>query len=125
MPRRAPLALALLSFLLASSPAPGAAAPGVVVEEVAPRSAALAAGLARGDLILSWSRAAAPPGSPTAASGELRSVFDLLLLEDEEGPRGAVAFRGTRAGAPLEAVVPVGKWGLLARPPLGGDLLAA
>ena len=125
MLRPAPTALALLSFLLALSPATGAPAPGVVVEEVAPRSAALAAGLARGDALVSWTRAASPPGSPVAASGELRSVFDLLLLEDEEGPRGRVACRGTRTGAPLEAAVPVGKWGLLARPPLGGALLAA
>lgn len=125
MLRPAPTALALLSVLLIPSPAAGAAASGVVVEEVAPRSAALAAGLARGDTLLSWTRAASPPGSPASASGELRSVFDLLLLEDEEGPRGAVTFRGTRGGAPLEATVPVGKWGLVARPPLGGELLAA
>lgn len=125
MPRPAPTALAFVFFLLSPAGAFGATPPGVVVEEVAPRSAALSAGLARGDVLLSWTRAASPPGSPADASGELRSVFDLLLLEDEEGPRGAVAFRGTRSGAPLEAAVPVGKWGLVARPPLGGDLLAA
>jgi CHAT domain-containing protein/Tfp pilus assembly protein PilF len=125
MNRLAPIALGLLALPLALPSTTLAVPPGVVVEDVAPRSSAAAAGLVPGDRLVSWRRAASPPGSPAPAFGEIRTVFDLLLVEDEEGPRGPVALRGERAGAPLDGALAVGKWGLVVRPPLSGDLLAA
>ena len=111
---------------LALLPAAGAAAvpPGGGVEETGRTSAARAAGLSPGDVLLEWERVPTDTGTP-AARGRLRTPFDLLLVEDQDGPRGSVLFRGERDGAPLAATIAPGKWLLSARPRLSGAVLAA
>ena len=119
--------LVLLALLLDAALTAGAHAAvpvGVVVEEVGPRSAALAAGLSANDVLLEWESVPAAPGA-VPRHGPLRSPFDLLLVEDEEGPRGRVVFRGERAGLSLAATLAPGKWLLSARPRLAGAALAA
>lgn len=120
--------LLLLSQLLVapalhSSP-PRVPTGGIVVEETGPQSASRAAGLSPGDLLLEWESVPAVAGEPVR-HGTLRTPFDLLLLEDEEGPRGAVSLRGERDGDPRTATIAPGKWVLAARPRLGGETLAA
>lgn len=116
--RCAPL---LLAAALAGAAA-GAVPPGVCVEETGPRSSSAAAGLAPGDVLLEWEGAAE---GRSARRGPLRTPFDLLLVEDEEGPRGAVRLLGERGGAPLSATLARGKWLLTVRPRLAGETLAA
>jgi S1-C subfamily serine protease len=60
--------------------------PGVVVESVGKNSEAEKAGLAEGDVILSWNRG--------ELNGEIRSPFDLAEAEIEQGPRSQVGLRG-------------------------------
>src|SRR5437762_10286987 len=97
-PERGPCLLPLALFLVVGpvrGEPPGAAA-GVVVEEVVKESAAAKAGLQPGDLIVSWSRAPAPPANPEAAQGAIASPFDLSDVEVDQAPRGPVILAGRR-----------------------------
>src|SRR3982074_3090241 len=79
----------LVSVLLPAGPIHGSASDddgvssGVVVEEVTEEPAAGKAGIRPGDVILSWSRTAAP-----SASGAAESPFDLVEVEVEQSPHG-------------------------------------
>lgn len=117
------LAPLLSALALPASPPPAATA-GIVVEETGPGSASRAAGLSPGDFLVAWESVPSKAGEPVRR-GELRTPFDLLLLEDEEGPRGAVVLRGERDGAPLAATIAPGKWLLSTRPHLAGGILAS
>ena len=98
---------------------------GVIVESVAAGSAGARAGIKPGDVLLSWARAAAPPNNPTGASGDLRSPFDMVEIEVEQAPRGALTLAGTRGSEHLSAAMGPGSWGISSRPQLPPDLLAA
>jgi CHAT domain-containing protein len=92
----------------------------VVVEVVPAGFGGERAGLAAGDVIASWSR----PRSPTAraARGRIRTPFDLLHVEIEQGPRGSVRLIGRRDGHPARWDMPRDEWRLGARPPLSRRL---
>lgn len=90
---------------------------GIVVEEVAPGSAAERAGLQTGDELIAWS-------GESGSSGALRSPFDLGEVKVEQAPRGPMALRGFRAGEERSWSMLPGVWGLEARPALASDLLA-
>ncbi|MEA2559418.1 MAG: hypothetical protein QOH06_922 [Acidobacteriota bacterium] len=90
------------------------AAAGVVIESVAPRSPGEKAGLQPGDEILSWSSA--------AASGLVRSPYDLLPLEIEEAPRRPVTLRGKRGDEERAWTLTAGEWRIETRPGLPAGL---
>ena len=89
------LALApLRAALAADAPCP-LSTPGLVVEAIAPESAAFRAGLMPGDRLVSWCRI--PDGAEgCAARGDLRNPFDWLDLQMEDIQRGGVVVEGTR-----------------------------
>jgi CHAT domain-containing protein/Tfp pilus assembly protein PilF len=87
----------------------------VVVESLTKYGAAERAGLVEGDLLLTWTRG--------DAGGEIQSPFDLLDLEMEQVPRGAVALFGQRLGQEHEWVIGPDEWGLQIRPMLPEALL--
>jgi hypothetical protein len=89
---------------------------GVVVESVAKNSEGERAGLAEGDIILSWSRG--------DAKGHISSPFDLADAETEQEPRGRVTLEGSRGEARQSWVVGPDTWGIQARPTLPPALLA-
>jgi CHAT domain-containing protein/tetratricopeptide (TPR) repeat protein len=97
---------------------------GVVVEEVGKGSAAGKAGIAPGDILLSWVRAAAPPANPDEARGEIGSSFDFAAVQLEQAPRGAVTFVGVRDGRSFSAVVPPDARAITVRPRLVEPMLA-
>ena len=106
-----------------AAPAPAAVATvtpgeGLVVEEVPPGSAGARAGLLPGDSLTSWRREPAPPADSEPAEGPLVTPFDLDAVELEAIHRGPVTLFGERGGAPLAAVLPPGRAGIVARPPL-------
>ena len=96
-----------------------------MVETVTSPSPAEKAGLRAGDVILSWLCAAAPPAFPEAASGSVRSPYDLLSPEIEEAPRRAVTLQGKRGGQEMTWTLTAGEWGLESRPilPVGLEAL--
>jgi CHAT domain-containing protein/tetratricopeptide (TPR) repeat protein len=69
--------------------------PGLVVETVAPESAAFRAGLLPDDRLLSWCRAPGGEGD-CVARGDLGTPFDWLDLQMEDILRGGVVVEGTR-----------------------------
>ena len=93
-------ALLALSYLLL-----GAAPSGVVVEAVAASSAAAKAGVAPGDVLLSWSRAATP-SEPRPAEGTIESPFDIGDLRTEQFPRGPLTLRGRRGEEAMTWTLP-------------------
>jgi CHAT domain-containing protein/tetratricopeptide (TPR) repeat protein len=109
------LSLGLLVALPPCAPV-WAAAAGVVVEKVRPRSAGATAGLQPGDVILEWSCAASPPGFPQPTGGVIRSPYDLLPLEIEESPRRAVTLRGERGDEEKTWTLGAPDWGIETRP---------
>jgi CHAT domain-containing protein/Tfp pilus assembly protein PilF len=118
------LSLALLPCALAGAPADAARESprgGAVVEEIAPGSAAARAGLAPGDLLLAWERAASPPANPRPAAGTIGSPFDLVEVEIEEAPRGAFRLTGRREGETRSWEMPPDDWGLTAAPRFQGS----
>jgi CHAT domain-containing protein/Tfp pilus assembly protein PilF len=123
-PGRARPLLLLVAFLLAGGRARAdqLRAAGVVVEEVAKESAAAKAGLQAGDLIVSWSRAPAPPANPETAQGPVASPFDLSDVEVEQAPRGPVTVAGRRGRIEMTWPLPT-TFGLRVRPPLPDGLL--
>jgi hypothetical protein len=82
----------------------------VVVEIVAKNSEAEKAGLAKEDIILTWSR--------DDAKGKIESPFDLSGIETEQEPRGRVTLVGIRGGTKQTWVMGPDKWGIQARPRL-------
>jgi len=123
--------LGALLLMAAGLAAPAGARPvpretagqGLVVEEVAPEGAAARAGIAPGDVLLTWERAAAPPANPQPASGLLSSPFDLAEVESEEAPRGTLRLSGLHQGTARVWEIPLGKWDLIASPRLRGRQL--
>ncbi len=91
---------------------------GVVVEAVVEGFAAHKAGLQAGDTLLRWQRAASPPANPEPADGAIDSPFDLVEVEMEQAPRGALTLSGTREGRRLLVSLSPGKWKVEARPRL-------
>jgi CHAT domain-containing protein/Tfp pilus assembly protein PilF len=89
--------------------------PGLVVERIAKNSEGEKAGLAEGDVILSWSRG--------DAKGAIQSPFDLSDVEEEPEPLGRATLEGLRAGARQTWGVGPDKWGIQARPNFQGRLL--
>lgn len=102
-----------------------AADDGIVVDDVYAGFGAEMAGLRAGDVLLEWSRAAAPPANPAAARGPLRAQVDLVEAELEQAPRGDLTLSGTRDGAPLSVRMPHTDWVLSVRPPLSETELPA
>jgi CHAT domain-containing protein len=99
-------------MLQGNSPATGASSvqcpyttPGLVIETVAPESAADRAGLMPGDQLLSWCRLP-EGGEHCIARGDLRNPFDWLDLQMNDVQQGGVVVSGFRAS---EAV----RWKLL------------
>ena len=72
---------ALVCILVSVTTAARESEPGVVVESVTPGGAAATAGLAPGDVLVAWSRAASPPANPVPVSGRFRSPFDVREVE--------------------------------------------
>ena len=78
---------------------------GLVVETVAPDSAASLAGLMPGDRLLSWCRSSGE-GKDCVAEGDLRTPFDWLDVHMDDVQRGGVAITGLRGSETL-------RWNLL------------
>jgi CHAT domain-containing protein/tetratricopeptide (TPR) repeat protein len=107
--------LAGIAFaLLACAPTPGAR-DGVVVAYVDPAGAGAQAGVATGDVLLSFERAGALPASPAVAA-PLSSCFAVFNAEVEQGPRGPVILAVRRGGKALSLPLPLGPWGIAAIP---------
>ena len=112
--QRRPLSwVLLLGCALAAPACRRPAAPGVAVQAVQERGAAAAAGVGAGDTLVSWRRARS--GVSPAASGELRSPFDLEILEMEQAPRGAVSLAVRRGGEVHSVALGAGPWGITPR----------
>lgn len=109
----------LLIATFPDGPEPPSQAPpaqGVVVEELAEGSVLAQAGLGPGDVLLSWERYPNPPSNPTAASGDIESIFDWLWVDWDQRSRGRIRLVVQR-GARTEMVeVPMGFWGASVRP---------
>jgi CHAT domain-containing protein/Tfp pilus assembly protein PilF len=88
---------------------------GLVVESVARNFEGEKAGLAEGDIILSWSRG--------DTKGQIESPFDLSEIEAEQAPRGRVMLEGKRGEATQIWAIGPDKWGIQTRPNLTGSLL--
>ena len=98
---------------------------GVVVESVPRGGAGATAGLRPGDVLLTWTRAAAPPANPQPASGTLRTVFDVLDVLQDQSPRGPIEVDGWRDGLPLTLTLREGDVWLQARPVLAPEPMVA
>jgi CHAT domain-containing protein/Tfp pilus assembly protein PilF len=92
--------------------------PGVVVETVAPESAAFRVGLMPGDRLYSWCRAV--DGGSCVAQGDLRTPFDWLEIHMEEVRRGGVVIAGTRGSESLRWKLLPTSQGLTVAPLLQG-----
>jgi len=84
---------------------------GLVVVSLSADGLAGRAGIAPGDVLLSWRRG--------DAGGELVSPIDLDRLWAEEAPRGAVTCAGLRGEEAVAFELGEGSWGLNVRPRLG------
>jgi CHAT domain-containing protein len=80
-------------------------------------TAAAKAGLQDGDMILGWSR--------SASHGRIESPFDLIQVDTEQRPLGAVVLEGWRGREKKSWKMGPGGWYMVARPALSGDLLTA
>jgi CHAT domain-containing protein/Tfp pilus assembly protein PilF len=96
---------------------------GVVVEEVGKNSAGERAGIQKGDILLSWERPPNPPSNPEGASGVIESVFDFMMIEMEQSPRGLVKLVGERDGERMAFEVLVGGWKIKIRPTMTDSIL--
>lgn len=101
------------------APVDGATVPGVVVERIAPGSAAEHAGLRPGDRLVRWRQET--DGAPD--EGVLASPFDLLDVELERAPRGPVTLAFERDGEARAASLWPDDWGLEVRPDLPPEAL--
>ena len=112
--------LSLLLFLVGCGQASFRCDPGVVLMQVQPGGAAERAGLHMGDVLLGWRGETGLDGAEPAR-GDLAHVFQLTWLEEEQAPRGKVTLTGTSNGKPFEKTLPIGAWGLKARPNFKGS----
>jgi hypothetical protein len=115
------LAAGVLATLSGTSDA--AAETGVVVESVPRGGAGESSGLQPGDVLLTWTRAAAPPANPQPAAGEFDSYFDVVEVLVEQAPRGPVEVQGQRGGQPLTATLSEIEPWFFARPWIPTELL--
>ncbi len=92
------------------------------METVSEVSTLYRAGLQAGDVMLTWTRTAAPPANPEPASGVFRSYFDWLDLVAEQAPRGTVVLTGRRGTKPIVLTVKPGLWTAQVRPELPAEL---
>ena len=90
---------------------------GAVVEEVANNSEADHTGLRGGDILLSWVSA--------RAAGPIESPFDLLRVEIEQAPLGAVTLEGLRGSEKRTWTLGPDAWGIRARPKFSDVFLPA
>src|SRR6185295_5812022 len=95
-----PVTLACLLF--AARPG-GATEPdsGLVVESVAPASAASLSGFQPGDLVLTWAFRPRDLIEGRSQTGTLNTPFDLIDLFLETAPRGELTLEGRRQGRVL------------------------
>jgi CHAT domain-containing protein/tetratricopeptide (TPR) repeat protein len=107
----------LMSLPAFSQAAQLSAERGVVVEQVTKGSEAEKAGFKADDVILSWSR--------SDSGGNIESPFDLTEVELEQKPRGSVLLEGLRGQEKQTWTMGLTAWGIVVRPPLSAELLAA
>ena len=111
---------AIRAALAADAPCP-LSTPGLVIETVAPESAAFRAGLMPGDRLFSWCRTQ-NGAEGCAARGDLRTPFDWLDLQTEDVQRGGVLVEGTRGSENHRwSLLPTSQ-GLTLAPLLQGEL---
>jgi CHAT domain-containing protein/Tfp pilus assembly protein PilF len=89
---------------------------GAVVESCEPGEAAAAAGLEPGDIVVEWRQG--------RANGDIRSVFDLAVVEQELAPHGPVKLIVKRGSNTRRVVIPNGRWRIRSRPTLRPNGLA-
>ncbi len=88
---------------------------GVLVEEVKKTFEADKARLHSGDLLLNWTRG--------DSKGKIESPFDLLEIELDQAPRGAVTLEGLRGTEKRTWILGPNNWGVVTRPNLPEGLL--
>jgi CHAT domain-containing protein len=96
---------------------------GVVVETMTPGLGAARAGIAPGDRLVGWERAAS--GAEPLARGPLTTPFDLDTVWTEQAPLGTVSFTLDRSGTSTSVPMSRSAWGLVARPAFDAESLAA
>jgi CHAT domain-containing protein len=96
---------------------------GVVVEQLEAGGVAEAAGLRRGDHLVSWETPCPLPGT-APASGTIASTFDFWSAVWGEAPRCPLRLRGWRGGAAISFTMPEHERDLHVRPALSGAPLA-
>ncbi len=115
------LALSPLHAALATDTPCPLSTPGLVIETVAPESAAFRAGLMPGDRLASWCRTPGGAGA-CAARGDLRDPFDWLNVQMEDVQMGGVVVEGTRGSESRRwSLLPTSQ-GLTLAPLLQGEL---
>jgi CHAT domain-containing protein len=97
---------------------------GLVIEDVRAGSAPDIAGVRPGDVLLRWSRPAAPPAHPEAASAAFDRPGDVLVVEYAEAQVGGLTVTVRRDAALQDLAVPPGLWSLAVRPQLAPADLA-
>ncbi|MEM8930715.1 MAG: CHAT domain-containing protein [Acidobacteriota bacterium] len=95
--------------------------PGVVVERIGKPSAASAAGLRAGDVLVSWERRPTTPGLD-ADGGTFDSFIDFSVVVAEQAPRGPILLQVLRGDEPLTLEVGWGPWSVVVRPVLSATL---
>ncbi len=105
-----------VSTLSFATQGPSLAGAGVVVEKVTHGSEADKAGIAAGDTLLKW--------SGKTDSGQIDSPFDLLRIEVEQAPFGAVAIEGRSADKTKKWDLGQQSWGLKVGPNFDEQTLA-
>ena len=96
----------------------------VVVYSVVPTSEAERAGIAEGDVLVSWLRPATEK-VPSSAEGSLARGLDLRLVEIEQANIAPVTLELVRAGERRFVAIGSGAWQVEARPVLEGAELTA
>ena len=82
--------------------------PGVVVEKIENSGEARTAGIQEGDVLLSWAQA--------DGSGKIESPFDLVTVELEQKPQGAITLQGLRGTQKQSWHLGPDVWGIKTRP---------
>ena len=80
----------------------------VVVEKIENSGEARTAGIQEGDVLLSWTQA--------YGSGQIASPFDLVTVEVEQKPKGAITLQGLHGTQKQRWQLGPGVWGIKARP---------
>ena len=104
---------ASLAFGQAVSGQPSAAGvddlqPGAAIESIEKNAEGHKAGMQEGDVLLGWSR--------IGARGKIDSPFDLLTVEVEQKPKGAVRIEGLRGAQKQTWLLGPDAWGIRTRP---------